>query len=63
MLIIVTAKQLVMRCPLLQFIFPGIGTICIIKLLPLFILWDVNSEIVKMALVMNKELAVDLNSS
>ena len=39
MLIIVTAKQLVMRCPLLQFIFPGIGTICIIKLLPLFILW------------------------
>ena len=31
-----------MLCPLLQFTFPGIGTICIIKLLLLFILWDMR---------------------
>ena len=36
----VSAKKLAMRCPPLQFIFPGIGTICIIEHIALFILWD-----------------------
>ena len=36
-LIIVTVKKLAMSCPPLQFIFPGIGTICIIELIALFL--------------------------
>ena len=40
--ITVTANKLALRCPPLQFIFPGIGTICIIELNHLFILCNVN---------------------